>query len=584
MFVNILHRPGPGAQLEMFRLEQQTAHELGMKTTVMMPCWALCNRQIVEEVRKDQAKFGDEAGLYFGDMDYSSIEGVGESKEPFIWLHTRQSKRAIIDEGLRRYRAAFGRNPSVIGSFHMDSFSLNYIKEKCPEIKITVGGCFEEGVKVYHGCNNSWYLFNEGMPWGPWYPAKENTLRPADSRDDWCQVVAVPHLARDMVLSYEGRNDFFASHPGNVQRAMANEGADMPYAYNMVDMYRYQERFNHGFSYLNVFVSPGWLRGNPYVQDSDEITQKIYKDYLTYLARLKAEGKVEILGMEEFAHWFTENVPVGMPQVYDAKEILYGSGKEYLWYSAPNLRLTLDLCQGGSIGDLRPLVSKTPRCSGADEPDGMFASNPYIIHSQYRSGNSHHYMDGSRSTLLLEHEGEIVDLCNCPVKLEKIEREGELVRFVLTPAKVRFCDGLQAELISIYEVEKDGSIHIHRRLEKCNRSRVQLNACEYIKGCWGITEYPESMENAVLWTEGNRRKELLYHSAGREILCKENAAAGVKLPFAGTEISLEPEHGDFYEAAVQEGILFNPYYTLKVKGYLQPGEEIGVCLKLKKSS
>ena len=72
-------------------------------------------------------------------------------------------------------------------------------------------------------------LFNEGMPWGPWYPAQNNTLRPATDEDEWSGMVAVPHLCRDLALSYEGRNEIsFATHPANVQRAMANEGSSAP--------------------------------------------------------------------------------------------------------------------------------------------------------------------------------------------------------------------------------------------------------------------------------------------------------------------------------------------------------------------
>ena len=49
-------------------------------------------------------------------------------------------------------------------------------------------------------------------------------------------MVAVPHLCRDLALSYEGRNDFFATHPANVQRAMANE-VPVPLMYSILLIY-----------------------------------------------------------------------------------------------------------------------------------------------------------------------------------------------------------------------------------------------------------------------------------------------------------------------------------------------------------
>lgn len=581
MFVNILHRPGAGAQIEMFRLEQQIAHELGLKTTVMMPIWAMDDPSVVESVKKDHEVYGDEIGLYFGDMDYSTVEGVGESDEPFLWLHTEDAKMHIIDAGIEKFRRTFGFLPVSTGSFHMDAFSMRYLKEKCPSMQIAVGGCFEEGVKVFHGCNNSWYLFNEGMPFAPWYAARENTLRPAENEEDWSGMIAVPHLSRDMVLSYEGRNDFFASHPGNVQRAMANEGRNMPYAFNLADIYRYQERFNDGFSYLNIFVSPGWLRGNPYVQDDDQTSQDLYRNYLAYFAQLKKEGQAQVVTMSEFAGWFRRNVPIGKPQIYDAKEILYGSGKEYLWYSSAALRVTFDLCQGGSIGDLRPLVAKQPRSTGADHPEGSMGSNPYLIHSQYRSGNSYHCQDGARTTLLVEHGGQTLDLCDYPTRMARIEREEETVRFVLEPVELAFKDGAVARITTTYEIEKKGRIAIRRKLD-CPDSDTIFRLREYLKGSYGTTEYAEPMNGIVLKAEGETKKQLEYAYKGRTLCVQGGAKVGAVIPQLQTECWLVPACAEYTQATVREGILFSPYYTLILSGDFSDGKVASVWLEVQK--
>ena len=99
---------------------------------------------------------------------------------------------------------------------------------------------------------------------------------------------------------------------------------------------------------------------------------------VSYTHLLRQEGALQDMTMSEFALWYKRNVPVGAAQIYDAKEILYGGGKEYFWSISPQMRLTLDLCQGGSIGDLRPFVSQIPRCTGADTSVGVMGSNPYL--------------------------------------------------------------------------------------------------------------------------------------------------------------------------------------------------------------
>ena len=158
-------------------------------------------------------------------------------------------------------------------------------------------------------------------------------------------------------------------------------------------------------------------------------------------------------------------MPVGAAQIYDAKEILYGGGKEYFWSISPQMRLTLDLCQGGSIGDLRPFVSQIPRCTGADTSVGVMGSNPYLIHSQYRTGNAHHYSDGSRTTLLVGCGNETLDLANTPLRLEKIQRRDDAIFLQLSSARLSFSNGISAEIQTSYEISGAICVFIARCIQ-----------------------------------------------------------------------------------------------------------------------
>ena len=580
MIVNIMHRPAAGELYDMFHLQQKFAHDLHLKVTVMMPYDFLFDPEVVKDVKGYHLLYNDEIGVWFGEIANERINEVFRCKEPFLWLHTKENKKRIIETVIEKFHEVFGMYPQTVGGYHMDAYSMNLIREMCPSVKVSVAGCFEEGVKVYHGCNNSWYLFNEGMPWTPWYPSRENSLRPAESMADWNGIVAVPHLVRDMVLSYEGRNDFFASHPANIQRAMANDGADAPYVFNLLDMYRYQERYNNGFSYSNVFVGPNWLKGSAYVQDSDEVTQGLYKRYLEYFAELREQGALEDMYMSEFADWFREHIPAGTPQVYEAKEILYGSGKTYFWYSDPWQRVTFDLCQGGSIGDLRPLVSRQERFTGADRKEKAIGSNPYLIHSQYRTGNAHHYADGARTTLILEYKGKEYDLADFPVRIRKISREKDRVRLELETIRIELGDGAEAAAETAYEIEPGGKIRLLRRIR--NTGDAGLHYKEYLKGCCGVTEYPEDLTGIRLRAEGREKKEITYRYEARQIRTGEPACVSASIPALETEVILEADSGDFTDGYAEEGYVFNPYYTLALEGILPAGEEKEVrsCLRI----
>lgn len=579
MIVNIIHRPAAGAQYEMFRLQQEFAHRLNLKVTIMMPYDFLFDEKIISDVKMYQSTHGDEAGVWFGEIANARINEVFRCKEPFLWLHTKENKERILTLVLEKFKEVFGYVPSAVGGYHMDAYTMKLLKSLYPEVKTSVAGCFEEGVKVFHGCNNSWYLFNEGMPWNPWYPAKENSLRPAADASEWNGIVAVPHLSRDLALSYEGRNDFFASHPANIQRAMANEGEIAPYVFNLLDVYRYQERYNDGFSYTNVFVGPNWLRDSAYVQDSDQVTQDLYRRYLEYFAELREEGKLQDMYLSEFGDWFTEHVPIGKPQVYHAKEILYGSGKSYFWYGDACQRVTVDLCQGGSIGDFRPLIARQERYTGADRPEKAIGSNPYLIHSQYRTGNAHHYSDGARTTFLLEHGGEQADLADFPVKAEKVRRLKEGTELSLCPIPIAFRDGAGATIRTAYLFEGNGRIRIRRKLEEV---RGEIRYREYLKGCWGTTEYPEDLNGIRLKAEGQQEESLTYEYRARKIEAKEPRSVSAQIPALDTEILLEPEAGAFENGYAEEGYVFNPYYTLALEGRTEQEKEVVTCVRIRK--
>lgn len=583
MIFNLIHRPISGERREIFQMQQSMAHELNLKVTLLVQYELMFEPDIVEETKRYHEVYGDEIGVWFSDLASDRMNETLACKEPFLWLYSKEEKQIIIDTVLQKFFDAFGHWPQSVGAYHVDAYSMQYLKEKCPAIKISIAGCFEEGVKVFHGCNNSWYLFNEGMPWNPWYPSAQNSLCPADSEKDWVGIVAVPHLSRDLALSFEGRNDFFASHPANVQRAMANEGRTIPYVFNLLDLYRLQEKYNDGFSYTNMFVGPGWLKGNPNVQDSDEITQEIYWDYLSYVAALKSTGELSDMYLHEFADWFISHIPIRHTDVYWAKEILYGSKKHYFWLINQSMRIVIDACQGGSIGDLRTFVARQERCSGADTAFGAIASNPYLIHSQYRSGNSYHYADGARTTLLLTHAGQTVDLCNYSVSVAQIDRPQENVVTVrLSPAEIIFQDGTAVAVFTTYCINSNGEIEIKRSIQT-DQEIPDITAMEYLKGCYGSTEYPEDMRGIRLKVSGRENAELDYAYKSRyvETFCPREACAVI--PALETTVRLLPVEGEFMSARVEEGYLFNPFYTLSLTGKINRGKELRMCLKMTKN-
>jgi hypothetical protein len=578
LYLNLLHRPAETpAQRASFALQQRMAHELGLKVTLLVDYQSMCDAEIVADLQQYARDFGDELGVWFmnlppADSDAKRADG---RLEPFLWLYSSDEKRRIIEQVLARFHSIFGFAPVSVGSYHLDAESLRILKELAPSITIAVAGCFEEGVRVFHGCNHSWYLFSEGMPWSPWYPSKTHSLRPARDESDALGIVAVPHLSRDLALSYEGRNDFFATHPANVQRAMANDGMNNPYMYNLVDQHRLQADFNDGFAYAHIFVGPAWMSNDASIQDSDDVTQGLYREFLEYFVALRKQGQATDMQMSEFADWYRENMPIGKPQVALAKEMLYGSEKNYFWYLDAFCRVLIDPTQGGSIGDLRPYAAQINSHTGADAKALWYGSYPYLIQSQHRTGNSYHYADGSRTTLLVTRNGETLDLANVRVKVAEVTRAEDETTLRLTPAVLKFSDGTAASIETTYHFIGNGKILIKRKLLEGE----SLQAQEYVKACWGVTEYPEDLRDVALTVSGKTSGEIRYEYRSREICSEAVSAVAARIPKIQTKISLQADEPRESGAAI-EGYLFNPYFTLTLTDTLRVGEVLRTWLNI----
>lgn len=580
LYLNLLHRPAETpAQRESFALQQNMAHKLGLKVTLLVDYQSMCDAETVADLQHYARDFGDELGIWFMNLPPadSDAKGVDGRREPFLWLYADEEKRRIIEQVLARFHSTFGFAPASVGSYHLDAESLRILKELAPSIQVAVAGCFEEGVRVYHGCNNSWYLFSEGMPWSPWYPSKTHSLRPAQDEFDALGIVAVPHLSRDLALSYEGRNDFFATHPANVQRAMTNDGMDNPYMYNLVDQHRLQADFNDGFAYIHIFVGPAWIAGDFTVQDSLEVSRQLYREFLEYFVALREQGQATDMQMSEFAAWYRQNVPIGKPQVALAKEMLYGTGKHYFWYLDSFTRILVDATQGGSIGDLRPYIAQIESHAGASTKALWYGSYPYLIQSQHRTGNSYHYADGSRTTLLVTRNGETLDLANVRVKAAEVTRSENETALRLTPAHLTFSDGTKVSIETTYRFLGGGKILVERRLLEGGEVRVQ----EYVKACWGVTEYPEDLREVVLTVSGQRSGEMRYQYRSRELRSEAATAVAARIPNIQTKISLESDEPRESGAAL-EGYLFSPYFTLTLDGALRAGKVLRTWLNIEK--
>ncbi|MBR1876488.1 MAG: hypothetical protein IJ805_05225 [Lachnospiraceae bacterium] len=567
----------------IFRFQQDTAHNNGLKTTIQITYASLFSDEIVDMVKKDHEKYGDEIGLSLLGLPCKQFREKYKTKDFCIWMFSMAQKKQIVDDVFGKFYEKFGFYPESTGSYYMDAELISYIKEKYPTVKCAIATCWEEGPKAYHTCNNSWYTFMDGGPWNPWIPSKCNTHVPAASVEDDSGIVAIPHLSRDLIACYDGNGSNFGTHPQNVLRGMIYEDGEYPYLYNIIDQYRYLEKFNNGYSYNMMFVGPGWLNKLGRWEAPYELLKKSYEDGMAYYGKLKKEGKLTDMTMSEFADYFRKKKSYTEPECALWRDTLYGSKKQYFWYCDPDMRVGMNMDQGGAIFDLRPYAAKLNIPVGIGTGNPTNASYPFLIQDKYRAGYFTHYAgEGTIKSAKFTYEGSEVDLC-----LERTKghysKDGKDTILTLDPVEIEY-PGLTVTVLSVFTfTEGSSAIKVERKILDMSDDTKKVDINEYITACYGTNEYSEDMSSLRLSLEGAEgRKSLDYEYLCREEYMKGAENASCVIPPVNTKVILSTDDKEAV-GYFKEGYAFSPMFTLGMQKSLGKGDVFTTWLKLQKA-
>jgi hypothetical protein len=553
--------------LSIFVFQQEAAHSRGLRTTIEMTYASLFSDQVVALAKADHEKYGDEIALTLLGLPCEQFYKKYKTKDFCIWMFSKEDKMKIVDDAFSMFYQKFGFYPMSTGSYYMDAFTINYIKEKYPTVVAAIATCWEEGVKAYHTTNNSWYTFIDGGPWAPWIPSKINSAIPADSIEDDSGIVAIPHLSRDLIACFDGNGSNFGTHPQNVLRGMIYKDNEIPYFYNLVDMYAHQAKYNNGEAYNMMFVGPGWLNKAGRWEAPYSLLKKSYEDGLDYYAKLKKEGKLIDMTMSEYATYYRKKHTYQEPEVALWKDVLYGSQKQYFWYYDPFFRCCLDFNQGGAMIDLRPYVAKLDIPVGIGTGNAYNASYPYIIQANYRAGYFTHYAgQGTIKSCQVKYGTEVVDLAleRCKATYSKV---GEDILLTTDPVSVVFQD-FSIEVVSKYLFQRGEGKLITTREIVSNPSNKEVIFEDYLVGCYGIDEYSKDMSGITLEVEGKKKQSIAYEYKCRSLEDKDSVARA-NVPQINTIIEMGGDKDS--TSRIEEGIAFSPMFRLSVSKSISKG-------------
>lgn len=576
MFLNIINRADSGEDFEGFQFQQEVVHKLGLKATILVPFTSMKDQKVMDYVRSQKEKYGDEVGIHFHLLVCEEFTQLFDSWENAIYLQTRENKKRILTHVFERFRGIFGFIPSAIGGYYFDAWTLSWIKENYPEVKVSIVSCFEEGTHMFAGTDHSWMLFSNGGHWGTYYPSRESSLCPAINMEEAIDIVALPHLNRDMVLSLTGRNDFFASHPGNVIRGKANEGSQSTYLKKFIDQWISQVDYN-GYEYYSYFISPPWVMEGKLWEENYIDSRMLYIGNLEYLKMKQEEGLVSCVTMSEYSNWFRKNIKPQRCEINHWKDILCGSERELFWYIDSEFRMTIDPNLGGAITDIRPYAGRVDKNLGPDTKNLYNGIYPFLISYDHRAGTA----GGTIHTCEISYGGHKIDLSEkrTACRVENKDENGATI--VMEPMDVQLGD-LNLTVMTTYKFTRGEGLLINRKIGKLSIPRARVKFIEIHRGSYGTTEYPEDMRGIVLSLEEEGGCECIeYKYAGRLIKSQSTKILNAYFPNLNINLRLQPING-CDQGSVIEGILFKPYYTLQLEKNLGEGEVFEACLKIRK--
>ena len=170
--------------------------------TCLMTYDAMCDEKMVGLVKADMNEQTD-VGLWM-ELCKDVVENVGIvwrglkdwewTVEPgFLMAYDKEEKEKIIDCFMEKYYSLFGCYPKTVGSWLIDSYSMQYITEKYDPDAFVI-------------CREQWamdaYTLWGGPYYGGYYPSKNNMICPAQTEEAQINTPVFRAYVNDQIYCY----------------------------------------------------------------------------------------------------------------------------------------------------------------------------------------------------------------------------------------------------------------------------------------------------------------------------------------------------------------------------------------------
>ncbi len=192
---------------------------------------ALTDQELINEVKSfdvsgEKGVFLEISKSLADDSGVVYTQGLKWSDPGVIFLsaYSQSERRVLIDTLFNQFKKDFGYYPKSVGAWWIDSYSLNYIKNKYGLEAILIVA--NQKTTDSYGVWGQW--------WGyPYYPSKYNVLVPAEKNSS--NTVVIQWAQRDPVLAH-GEGSIYSNFSLQANDYIRS-GKDIGYFRNLVDTY-----------------------------------------------------------------------------------------------------------------------------------------------------------------------------------------------------------------------------------------------------------------------------------------------------------------------------------------------------------
>ncbi len=233
----------------------------------------------------------------------------------FLSGYTQEDRVKLIDTLFETFREKFGYYPTSVGAWWIDSFSLNYMKEKYG-ITGNLGLSDQYSVDGYQVWGSYWST--------PFYPSKYHAGLPAPNMSSKLDLVTVQWAPRDPLNGYF---DSYYSTQDYLQNPVVQ---DTSYFEKLVRLYG--SKNNNDFGHITIGLE-------------SDLTPRAYEGEFTkqmdVTKNLVETGGFEVLTLRNFSMWYRQTFPGLSPSHIIETDDILGKKIRVFWYQSPKYRLGL---------------------------------------------------------------------------------------------------------------------------------------------------------------------------------------------------------------------------------------------------